>query len=277
MLALDLAIPRPRGPRALRWMGDQRIWRLAVFSSNLDVCLVARSSGVRRRAPAKTTAPPNKASLDPSHASLSLASPAADPEMVCSDLAGMATAPSISELFVPRIRRRRGRAPLRLCSSICGLLQELRRRRWSFHRRCSRAAVPWCKVCGSWWRIRRDFIDFVVWSTGFGADRAWVSSRSTRHSDSAPLVTGGIFFDSQSLFWRWCDLGLLGSWWLRSSSGVLWRRRKIIGLFSVAGRFCRDLVVFSIFYRDLSAFVLGHLCVLEFSRDFCIYTLFVLF
>ena len=148
--------------------GDQRIWRLAAFSSNLDVGFVARFLGVRRRAPAKTTATPNKVSLDPPHASLSLASPAADPEMVCSDLAGMATVPSRSKPFLPRIRRRRDRAPLRLCSLIRGLLQEFRRRRWSFHRRCSRATVSWCKVCGSWWRIRRDFIDFVVWSTGFG-------------------------------------------------------------------------------------------------------------
>ena len=136
--------------------------------------------------------------------------------------------------------------------------------------------MPWCKVCGLWWRIRLGFIDIVVWSSGFGADRARVLSRSTCHSDSAPLVTRGIFFDSQSLFWRWCDLGLLGSWWPSSSFGVLRRRWMILGLVSVAGSFGRDLGVIFIFFRDLPAFVLGHRYVLEFSRDFSICTPFVL-
>ena len=148
------------------------------------------------------------------------------------------------------IPRRRGDADSGVVARIWSFLQEFRARRWLLQRRCSRELVPWCKVCGSRRRIQRCFVDVVDGSSGSGTEMARGLSRSTRHSDSAPPVTVGICFDSQSQAWRWCNLGLPGRWWFGSFSGVLRRRRWISAFVMVV--------------------VLGRLVLLELSRDFCI-------
>ena len=160
------------------------------------------------------------------------------------------------ELVFVLTPRRRGDADSGVVARIWSFLQELRGRRWFLQRRCSRELVPWCMVCGSRRRFQFCFVDDVVdGSSGSGTKMAWGMPRSTRHSDSAPPVTVGISFDSQSQVWRWCDLGLLGRWWFGSFSGVPRRRWWFSSFVMVV--------------------VLGHFVLLELSRDFCVCTTFV--
>lgn len=272
MPALDPVTPRPQGPRALRWMGGQWIWRLAMYSSSLRIGLVARFSAASRRASVRPTAPTNKLSPDPSQAWL-LLSPATDLEMSWSGLAGKTMAPSRPLPFVLRIRRRRGR-DLRLCSWIREPPQELRRRRWFS---VVGARERWCPGARLLVRVGESGLASTTWSIGALGSRprehgfrpgrratelvpcrSWWGSAST-HKAIGDGATSVFREDGSS-----CP------------SPASRRRRLVRSMVSVAERLCRDLGVFLSFFRGLSAIVPGHWLFLEFFRDFCVCTSFVL-
>jgi hypothetical protein len=248
--ALDLAIPHPRELRALWWMGDQQIWRPAMFSPSLGIGLVASSSGVRRRAPVWSTAPPNKISPDPAVVWLSLVPPVADLERVWSGLAGKSMVSSRPGPYVLRVRRRRGRDLLRLCSWIRGLLQELRRRRWFS---TVGAREQWC--LGARLVVRGGGSGLASSTTSVGAPVSGPRKHGIfpgrRSTATAPRRSR---WGSSSTLKAVLGDGAFSVFWedgASCQSPASWRRWLVLGL---------------------DSFVLGHFVSLEFFRDFCICT-----
>jgi hypothetical protein len=262
--ALDPATPLPRGLRALRRKGGQWIWRLAVYSSSLRVGFVARFSGVC----CLPTAPSNKIPPNPARARLLSSSLVGDLEVVWPGLVGKTAAATKPWSFVLRIRRRHGRVPSNSARGSRSLLRGLL------------AGVGSSYVGAR--EIWRSGARFVARGGGFGdssstrstgdagsvAEKARGLPRSTRPNGCAPPVTARSFFDSQSHVWRWCDLGLLGRWWL-----VLLRRPVAAAAGFGHGSGGRETSQGPIcnfqFFGGLSVIVLGHLYLLEFARDFC--------
>lgn len=267
--ALAPATSLPRGPGSLWWKGGQWIRRPAVYSCSLGLGFVARSSGVRRHAPARLTAPSNKV---PSRSASNAASLAVVGHGSGSVVAGFGRQDDGGDqtlVFCASVLSSSRRRSLRLRPQISKLVQERGGRHGLHQCRHSGDLLLRCKVCGSWRRFRclprqdrRQAPDLKPTKHGECPGRRTPTSAPRRSRRGPFRLTKP---DQAMVLFR-----PLGRWRPTSFSGVFRRRRLAVGMASDAERLTTGTYLLFFVFLGLSAFVPGHLYLLDFARGCCV-------